>query len=216
MNGLLSIDIDLFRQINSGWIHPAADWFFYIVGDWGDWKIPLAFLGTCLLVFGSFRIRLCLLLLLLSVLIGACGVNLAIKTLSNRPRPYQALEEVRHFSRKSFGTFEIKMVSKEPWHNGHSMPSGHVANNFALGLIVTLVFGARGLWIWIWVLAMAWSRIYTGDHYPSDVAVSMFVSLLYTTGICCATGKLWQKWGGRLAPNLYARYPRLFDFPRPE
>ena len=214
MNWLLSQDIALFRQINSVWVHPVADWFFYIVGDWGDWKIPLISLGAGLLVFGTFRARLCVVLLLLSILIGAAGINWAVKELSNRPRPYQALEDVRHFSRKAFGTFEIKMVSKESYRSGRSMPSGHVANNFAMGLIVTLVFGPRGLWIWLWVLSMAYSRIYTGDHYPSDVLASIGISLIYTTGICCAAGKLWQKWGGRMAPDLYARYPRLFVFPR--
>lgn len=214
MNWFLSQDIALFRQINSVWIYPVADWYFYIVGDWGDWKIPLILLGVILTAFGTFRVRLCVILLLLSILIGAGGINAAIKEISNRPRPYQALENVRHFSRKAYGTFEVKTAAMEPFRKGHSMPSGHVANNFALGLIVTLVFGARGLWVWLWVVSMAYSRIYTGDHFPSDVLASIVIALTYTTGICCAAGKLWQKWGGRMAPDLYARYPRLFVFPR--
>lgn len=92
-----------------------------------------------------------------------------------------------------------------PETGSNSFPSGHTA--FAVALAFALYFLVRGTrWgvITAWagaVLAVvvAWSRIYIGVHYPSDVVASF----LATTAIVIVLAGLWN----RYAPRVIGRRP---------
>lgn len=80
--------------------------------------------------------------------------------------------------------------------NFASFPSGHtcLATALAVGFVLLLrgrpiqkwaiVFGAVG------VLIVAWSRLYIGAHYPSDVLGSM----IYTTAAMLVFLAVWNQW----------------------
>jgi membrane-associated phospholipid phosphatase len=69
----------------------------------------------------------------------------------------------------------------------HSFPSGHVAASIAvygaLALLVTGHFRAAWVRIPVWTLVatipvfVAWSRMYRGEHHPSDVAAGVVMGL---------------------------------------
>jgi membrane-associated phospholipid phosphatase len=69
----------------------------------------------------------------------------------------------------------------------HSFPSGHVAASIAvygaLALLVTAHFRAAWVRVPVWTLAVAipifvaWSRMYRGEHHPSDVAAGVVMGL---------------------------------------
>ncbi|UKA59554.1 phosphatase PAP2 family protein [Arthrobacter sp. FW306-2-2C-D06B] len=92
-----------------------------------------------------------------------------------------------------------------PETGSNSFPSGHTA--FAVALAFALYFLVRGTrWgvITAWagaVLAVvvAWSRIYIGVHYPSDVVASF----LATTAIVIVLAGLWN----RYVPRVIGRLP---------
>jgi membrane-associated phospholipid phosphatase len=50
-------------------------------------------------------------------------------------------------------------------------------------------------------------RIYTGDHYPTDVLASIPLSMLYTWVIAQIANSIWKKVGRRWFPKLFARLP---------
>jgi membrane-associated phospholipid phosphatase len=86
-----------------------------------------------------------------------------------------------------------------------SFPSGHVAFAVTLGFAVYLL--ARGT-RWgkavagagaLMALVVAWSRLYIGVHYPSDVAASFLTA---GTALVLFTG-LWN----RYAPRILERLP---------
>lgn len=87
-----------------------------------------------------------------------------------------------------------------------SFPSGHTS--FAVALAFALYFLVRGTrWgvITAWAGALlavvvAWSRLYIGVHYPSDVAASF----LGTTAAVIVLAGLWN----RYAPQVLERLPR--------
>lgn len=91
-----------------------------------------------------------------------------------------------------------------PETGSNSFPSGHVAFAVALGFAVYfLVRGTR----WarptaavaaLLALVVAWSRLYIGVHYPSDVAASFLAS---GAAVLLLAG-LWNRFGPRLLDRL--------------
>ncbi|HTE19021.1 MAG TPA: phosphatase PAP2 family protein, partial [Armatimonadota bacterium] len=119
----------------------------------------------------------------LSLLLGWAGGNaliIGLKRLFHRPRPEVVFD-----------------------HLGYSFPSGH--SFFAL-----VVYGMVAYWLardapparrrWIWAgaitatLLMGFSRMYLGEHYPSDVAAGFAVGLAWLWG-CLALPKCFHRRG---------------------
>lgn len=89
-------------------------------------------------------------------------VALGIKALVERPRPFEVLP-----------TVEALMGA-----SGYSMPSGHAATAFA-GLVVVGAAVPRLLpLLAALAIAIAFSRVYVGVHYVSDVLVGAAVGAL--------------------------------------
>lgn len=70
--------------------------------------------------------------------------------------------------------------------NGHcggayGFVSSHAANTFALAMFLSLFFRGRinyfGFLIFLWASLVAYSRVYSGVHYPADVAVGAIVGM---------------------------------------
>jgi membrane-associated phospholipid phosphatase len=99
-----------------------------------------------------------------------------------------------------------------PETGSNSFPSGHTC--FAIALACALYFLARGSrWATataaagaVMALVVAWSRVYIGVHYPSDVAASFPAAI---AAVILLAG-LWN----RYAPRLLARHP-FTGGPRP-
>lgn len=88
----------------------------------------------------------------------------------------------------------------------YSFPSGHAMLSFCLCLSAAALFSAGrknlpvriGIWVF-WVglsVAIGYSRIYLGVHYPSDVLAGYLAALVWSL----AVGSAYQKW--RKAPAL--------------
>lgn len=127
--------------------------FFTRLGDVGLIFIAWA---VILLLFKRTRISGCSALAALGI--GVLEVNLIIKPLVDRPRPYLVVED-------------LTVLLPSP--DGFSFPSGHTnaAFAFAAALCLTLPREYRPM-KWAAVLAailMGYSRLHVGVHFPSDV-----------------------------------------------
>lgn len=210
MDWILSLDMHLMRLINVEWTHSWLDLFFLIMASFHLWKWPLIAGAVAMLIWGGFKCRVFLCLMLLCLLIGDAGVVQIFKATADRTRPHESHEDLRRVR------FEGWTVTVEPSQirqaeHGNSMPSGHAANNFALAIIASLVFRPWGKLVWIWAILMAYSRVYTCDHYPSDVLVSLILAAIYTCGIVYISSRIWQKWGSQWLPDIYERHPQLLS-----
>ncbi|MDD7221365.1 MAG: phosphatase PAP2 family protein [Eubacteriales bacterium] len=99
--------------------------------------------------------------------------NLLLKNLVARPRPYTRIPE-------------LVMLMKVP--PDHSFPSGHACASFATAGALMWSMGKEWNRVRIPALAVAvwiaFSRLYVGVHYPTDVLAGVLVGLVGSWIIC--------------------------------
>jgi undecaprenyl-diphosphatase len=173
------VDEALFRQIHLVWRHPALDPVFRGLTDPGRLFVPVI-----LVLLGFFwmqRRRGLLALLVLAATIAVSDQTSAkvLKPIFKRPRPSVVVADSQPF----FGV-----------RGSYSFPSVHATNAFAAAMVLDAVFpGARPALFGLAAL-VGYSRVYVGDHWPSDVLAGMLWGSLIG-------------WGGRaLFVRLSARW----------
>jgi len=106
---------------------------------------------------------------LLTTLLGSTVINRTAKTLLHRVRPHL-----------------WDSLSKE---YGFAFPSGHAMSSMALiAAVVILTWGTRWRLLVLsfgslFVLAIGWTRLYLGVHFPSDILAGWMVSLAWAIGV---------------------------------
>jgi undecaprenyl-diphosphatase len=151
---LYGIDVALFRFGNETIANPAGDWFFPFITNLKNFIVPYALLLLGLLVFGKKRGALTLLLIVITITIADQMSSFVVKPWVGRLRPCHVLEDVR------------LLVG---CGSGKSFTSSHATNNFALAVIIQHMYPKARWYILTWAALVAFSRVYVGVHYPSDI-----------------------------------------------
>lgn len=106
---------------------------------------------------------------LLPTLLGSIVINRTAKVLLHRVRPHLWESPAPEFD--------------------YGFPSGHAMSSMTLvAALVILAWGTRWCW-WVllvgglFVLAIAWTRLYLGVHYPSDIIAGWMASLAWAIGV---------------------------------
>jgi len=110
---------------------------------------------------------------LMSVAMSSGLTNGPAKLLARRPRPI--IDEVPL----------VRRVRKVP--RSTSFPSGHSASAFAFVTGAAMELPLLAVPLGPLAAAIAYSRVYTGAHFPSDVVVGSMLG----TGVALATGTFW-------------------------
>lgn len=144
----------------------------YIRQDWmeGFWK-GITMLGDS----GWFWIALSLLLMvprqtrwigitsLAAIVIGALITNVTLKNLVARTRPYEVVEGL------------ALLIEKQ---RDYSFPSGHTCASFAAaGVYWRMLPKKFSIPLVILAAMIAFSRLYVGVHYPTDVLAGLLIGL---------------------------------------
>lgn len=137
------------------WTQPFAE-FVSLLGKGG---IALIILSLILLIFRPTRrygTAMCL-----GLAIGAIAVNLWLKVVIARPRPYADPQSI---------FYPIWLAHGSHIESDFSFPSGHT--NAAFAAMVPVFWLGNKRWSWlalIFAVLMGISRIHLMVHYPSDV-----------------------------------------------
>lgn len=179
MDYLLSLDQALLKLINQTWSNSYFDIFFPFITDlhktW-PFKIILVLFAFGLPVWKYGRkgilVGLCL---FASVGLSDWSGNEFFKKPINRNRPFQVSE--------------LQVVQRSTAQQGRSFISNHAANMTSIAA-VSFVFIPPSFWfLFICALLAAYSRVYNGVHFPSDVMAGALWGFLVGWSLSAFTKK---------------------------
>ncbi|MGB7511959.1 MAG: phosphatase PAP2 family protein [Pelodictyon phaeoclathratiforme] len=169
MAPLEQADVWLFRLLNRELVHPAADdLMVFLTNGRLSWHI-FVLAALFIVTRKGKNAFLVLLLALLAVGLSDFVASGIFKPLVQRIRPCFALDHVR-------------LLISQP--RSYSFASSHAANSAAVAVITWICFhrGAvvEKLFIGtmiLYALAISFSRVYVGVHYPGDVLAGMVIGI---------------------------------------
>jgi undecaprenyl-diphosphatase len=210
------MDQSLFHLINQEWTSSALDLFMAALSDSQIWQPFFIAAGIGALLFGGFTARIFVICLVISLVIaGLITGGLKSAVARHRPKQVQSVRMVQlQKARPKFLTLFKKPTvrvsdSGDRSRSGPSFPSGHTVNNTIAATYFTLFYRRRGWLYWFVTLAVGYSRIYLGAHWPSDIVATLFLGIGEALLLAGLFEFIWRTAGRKWMPDLFARHPSL-------
>lgn len=212
------MDQKLLFLINREWTGPVLDRVMTAASSASLWTLPFALLALAVILRGGFRARAFIVIALLAVLLCDSVAGYGIKRAVGRLRPGQSEFGVRQLSlsyppwKGLFAPVQEKIsLGTESQKEGRSFPSNHAANTACGAMLAAFFFRRRGWLAFFPALLVAYSRVYTGSHWPSDVLGGICLGCGVALLTLLLAESLWRRFGAKLSPALAARHPSLLS-----
>jgi undecaprenyl-diphosphatase len=184
----------LFRLVNDAWTSPALDPCLIFLGRINDYGMVWLVLLGALAGLGGKTGRWAALAGLAALVVGLASSEV-LKSLVMQPRPFLSLPDVR-------------LLVSPP--SSYSFPSVNATYAFAASngasLTARRVLGRLPVWGWGFLalaVAVSYSRVYVGVHYPGDVLGGAIIGT--------SIGWLVALVGGRLGKDAALERPTIRD-----
>lgn len=157
------MDLSLLLWIEAHLHSDILDAFFKMITMLGD--VGFIWLILTLILLIRKETRYTGMVMALSLAFSLIIVNIGIKPLVNRPRPYE--------------TYPFNLTIAPP--SGSSFPSAHSSSSFAAAwaYFITRKNKMRYFWI-ILAAAISFSRLYLFVHFPTDVLSGIALGILFS------------------------------------
>lgn len=167
-----SIEVKVFRFLNRSLANTAFDAAMPVITDFKRWRTILILVWSLLVIFGGSKGRWSALMLIPLVAATDQLSSHLIKPLVERMRPCEVLGGV-HLWYGPEGWITTPASVVRSYKSSFSFPSSHAINITGSMLFLGLVYRRWLVPLLIVAVAVSYSRIYIGVHWPSDVVVGM-------------------------------------------
>lgn len=163
----MSFDLRILVWINNN-LHGSIGFSYFVkyltcLGEGGA-----IWIAACIIIVIFKKTRYAGLTLAVALILDYLIVNLVIKNIVNRPRPWAEYPD--------FESFYESISFSKPGES--SFPSGHAAAAFCSAVVLLVRFKWKGLPALILAVVLALSRLYLCVHYPTDVLCGAIIGSL--------------------------------------
>jgi undecaprenyl-diphosphatase len=187
-----SPDVRLFRLLNGSAANRIFDVVMPVITDLDRWRIVLIVIWSLLVLAGGKRGRWAAFMLIPLVAASDQISSHLFKPLIERMRPCEVLGAV-HLWYGPEGWITTPAEVARSYKSSFSFPSGHAANITASMLFLGLVYRRWLVPLAVVALAVSYSRVYIGVHWPSDVAAGIALGALLAWPAYVLFGKIGGK-----------------------
>lgn len=162
MSFIQNVDVDILLFIQEHLRIEGMNWFWESITTLGNGGWFWIFVAVILLLIP--KTRKTGIAALLALLIGALCTNVFLKNIVARTRPYDAVSAI------------IPLIQRP---TDFSFPSGHTTASFACAFVCYHMLPKKyGIPALCLAALIAFSRLYLGVHYPTDVLAGFLIALV--------------------------------------
>ena len=168
LDWLVELDKRCFLFLNSKHSPAWDDIMWWISGN-KIW-IPLYIVLLAVIIYKELPYRFIFTILFIAVTVALCDkISVFIKNWVERPRP-------THDS----GIADLVHIVNNYKGGAYGFVSSHAANVFGVATFLSLQFKHYKweIFLYVWAIAVSYSRIYLGVHYPLDIIFGALLGVL--------------------------------------